>query len=291
MTEVYSFFDIFDGNGQLLDYKGREEDIAYLQREMAADGSFRGRNGKGGDLYFTFFGAAAMRLLGEDIPGCVQDFITRCRSRDAMAMVDRLFLSGTECLLGSAGERKLPEDDLAWCSSLLTEPDRHQTHHLFLAFAILESVGELPGESFLGDIQRELYRRRTSQGGFRNTPRMGPPLVTATAAAVYILVRSAAEVGTEVWDWLAANQTVTGGFCLHPWSPWPDLLSTGTSVVAFRVAGRPLPAEDGIARFIELQQGKGGGYRLFPRSRCADVESTFYAILVRRLIEEVSAPC
>ena len=171
--------------------------------------------------------------------------------------------------------------------SLATAGDR--AYGLFLGLLISQLRQEPTGDG----VSAALTLLRRPDGGFAESAggRHGHTNATAAAlASLWLTGEADAEALGSALDFLAARQTVGGGFCAHPSIRLADLLSTFTALLSLAMLGRTDVDLAGVARFLRQVARPGGGFAATADAAApVDVEYTWYGVGLACLLRQLSA--
>ncbi len=285
----------------------------FLLRAYRAEGGFTGRSGPP-NPYYTLFGLRAFFLLGEIPPevarGCAS--FLRTRDFDQLPPADQfaIFFSQSLLRLQIMGKAELfallnnlGRDDGGF--ALIPGQAEGSVYATFLALESLSMLGvhwgdaNRPGELaewekvklFPGreQIVNFLLGRQREDGGFAEVgsiPFGGTSPTAAALAALRLLGFEDSRVISRACDFLRTLQCPGGGFRAASGVPAPDLLSTAVALLVLmdRQAVRGIALND-VSRFVEACEKPAGGFASHPADEEADVEYTFYGLLVTAICE------
>lgn len=260
----------------------------FLHARLNPDGAFQGRNGRS-DLYYTAFGAELLALFPEDPDARrTAEFLLR---QDPGASPGFMDLVG----LARARMRLLPHrTPRQWRHAMAdriasfrcadgtfhTQPDARTgtATSTFMAWTALEALELLPATR--DSLLAALDRLKSPGGGYANLPGLSAGNVPATAAVITLRMCLAAEPSPAACRWMLEACHDSGGFRAFPDAPLPDLLSTGTALLALAAQGMDTRPIAPLSRaFIADRRDGSGGYTGHAFDSTADVEYTYYAML------------
>lgn len=268
----------------VLDEKARADLRDFVRRMRTPDGGFRGR-GEGSDPYYSAFGLALWRLLGQEPDEAVR------RYADSLGDAMRPDLVHTVAVVRLRLLAEMGDDPLRWTAAIgrfrapgggyrasADDARAADVYSCFLAMLAHDELGVAWSEEVGMPALLETFRR---PGGGYAGGRDGAPIATVTGAALVVLGRVGlpAPADTIAWLWSCLDRR-NGGFRASPETPLPDLLSTAVSLFALREHGQ-VPADliEPTADYVQALWREGGGFAGHARDAVADVEYTWYGLL------------
>ncbi len=274
-----------------LPYLGRrkEQVAGYVLAQMAQEGAFMNR-GMMPDLYYSVFGIDALLALDAVVPeerlaaylrgqgdGSGLDYmhltcLARCWARIAHGRIPDAVLDSIPRRIEACRTR-----DGGY--NTVYKSRRGSVTGIYLAFAAYQDMRlQLPDAA---GVLECLSRLRTPDGGYGNERGMHSGTTLATAGALILQQMLSGEHDRNAAEWLWRQTGDEGGFTGSPETPLPDLLSTATAVYAARLL-QHAPDQKLLASvvFTESLQTDEGGYSGHWLDSQADLEYTFYALLV-----------
>jgi hypothetical protein len=261
----------------------------FLRSQEAVPGGFVDREGKD-DLYYTVFGIEGLLALREPRP--IDRLCVYLRSFGDGENLDLVHLT---CLircwagLPPALRQDLSIDRLLGRVAPFHTPDGGYAlspgaplgslYGCFMAVGAYQDLAQpMPGGSMLLKFVEGL---RDPKGGYFNGLDMPVSLVPSTAAAVCLLRHLGADrIDPGVSQWLLSCFHPQGGFCMHPESILPDLLSTATALHALSSLKAELdPCREATLDFIDTLWNSRGGFCGNWEDSYLDCEYTYYALL------------
>ena len=306
-----------------LDAQYRAETAAYIKSRAMPDGGFAGRKGRS-DIYYTGFALRSLVLLGElkddTLAGQTENYIRAFiqKKSGTMSMVELTSVLMSTALLDFARQRVFFETEKSQREFLIRElaplqrPDSlwaampgkspSGVYHTFLALLCREIVNLPPDEEEKKRIRTALERHKRDDGSFAEMAVLPFGATNPTAAAVALSrILQEKDTGTpeleeESFDFIDKDRTVSffkgmrtdeGGFRANRRIPFPDLLSTFTTMVALLDLSDWNPAAladwQKTERFIRTLR-REGGYTGGVWDADPDVEYTFYALAANGIL-------
>lgn len=282
----------------------RAKTLKFLLATQQPDGGFSGRSGES-DLYYTAFALRSLALLGElnesspfrNIAGFLKRFMYEPLS--AIDTISFLFSAtlleigtGIDVFSGSGRsdwatakiERfRRPDGGLAGSENSVYS----STYHTFLGTVTLQMLGLLDSSRKDETVTLVLSRQR-EDGGFVELEKLRHSGTNPSAAAIAILkLFDAFPKGSKkrMRDFILSNFVQTRGFRANSRIPYPDLLSTFSSMVALLdlEADSDIPHER-LDTYLKSLRVPGGGYISGEWDKEPDVEYTFYGIASEALL-------
>lgn len=268
---------------------------AYVMRQVAPDGGFRGR-GPGSDLYYSVFGSGCLLALDAelDIPrflayvqrfgdGRGLDFVHLCCLARCLSLVpDMSTLQDDAMILDRIRTYRTPDGGFHQQAATHTAGSAYAA---FLALMAHEDLDEPLREPDL--LLDSLQGCRADDGSYGNCPGMTAGTTTATAAALFVQHRLSADTDAQAVAWLQARFHERGGATASPATPLPDLLSTATAIFTLKALDVDLSdiAAETIT-MVELLWNEDGGFGMAPMHATSDCEYTFYALMALGMLLE-----
>jgi len=265
----------------------------FVAGHIEPDGGFRGR-GKGSDLYYSVFGSGCLLALdyGFDFPrfleyvsgfgdGAGLDFVHLCCLARCLSIVPDL----------TAGQRDARVIERVSAYRTADGGFNQQgvglaTGSAYAAFLAGLAYEELDED--LCDTEKmldSLSVLRSDDGGYGNTPGMREGTTTAVTAALFLQHRLGAIVDEDCVEWLKARFRDRGGVAASPTAPFPDILSTATTVFTLKMLGADLSdVAEKTVDLVDMSWNDDGGFGAGPMNDASDCEYTFYALMTLGLL-------
>lgn len=262
--------------------------LAFVLSQCNPDGGFAGRDGAS-DLYYTSFGLHLLLAFGRPldvarhrptldavVPANL-DLVHLCCWIRCLALLDQLDDARRQQLRRLvAGFRSR---DGAFAAQ--ANADHCTAYATFLVLAAWQDLSDGgAGDDLPPDppaIARALAALQSPEGGYVNEVAVPVASAPATACVMTVLAQMGQPVALAAGEYLR-GLFQDGGFAAFVGSPWPDLLTTGTSVFALAQAGEDTSALRPAMREFVHSMNRGGGF-CGQLQQTPDVEYTFYALL------------
>ena len=273
----------------------RQAQIDFVLTQQTNNGGFSGSAGPA-DLYYTDFAVRCLVMLDgpghplhraagwveQQTPADLIHCFCALNTRRLLRTRGILLRAISGPLLAASGDRAdVPRVSLA------TAGDR--AYGLFLGLLIRQLRQEPTGDG----VSAVLTLLRRPDGGFAESAggRHGHTNATAAAlASLWLTGEADAQALGSALDFLAARQTVGGGFCAHSSIDSADLLSTFTALLSLAMLGRTDVDLAGVARFLRQVARPGGGFAATAdASAPVDVEYTWYGVGLACLLRQLSS--
>jgi prenyltransferase beta subunit len=294
----------------------------FLQRQLAPDGGFLGRDGRS-DLYYTVFGLEASLMLEADIPReRVSEYLAGFGTGESLDLVHLAALIRCRANLADACERDAPAAHLTSFRSrdggfdMKPEAQQGSAYGGFLALGAYQDLGmDCPDAPALAESIASLQR---PDGGYANEANMTAGATPATAASISVLHYLKQPVPESAIQWLLARAHPLGGFTAIPAiqtpsrspsvqdvaegeakmasrrkggtpSPLsvPDLLSTATALHALALTGATLSdGRDKHLDYLDSLWSAQGGFRGHWADDVVDCEYTYYGLMALGTLAE-----
>jgi len=259
----------------------------FLQRRLASEGGFQGRDGRS-DLYYTVFGLEASLMLGFDFPReRVTAYLDRFGQGESLDLVHLAALIRCRANLGSVRNPETLAQRLMTCRSrdggfnMIPGEAQGSAYGSFLTLGAWQDLGiECPD---LEAVAQSIASLQRSEGGYANEAPMTAGATPATAAAICTLHYLKRPISESAIQWLLARVHPLGGFVAIPMIGdlgAPDLLSTATALHALSLLG--VCAEDARDKhldYLDSLWSAEGGFRGHWADDAVDCEYTYYGLL------------
>ncbi|HSW00610.1 MAG TPA: prenyltransferase/squalene oxidase repeat-containing protein [Sedimentisphaerales bacterium] len=258
-----------------------------LQRRLASEGGFQGRDGRS-DLYYTVFGLEASLMLGFDFPReRVTAYLDSFGQGESLDLVHLAALIRCRANLGSVRNPETLAQRLMTYRSrdggfnMIPGEAQGSAYGSFLTLGVWQDLGiECPDIEAVAQSIASLQR---SGGGYANEASMTAGATPATAAAICTLHSLKRPIPESAIQWLLARVHPLGGFVAIPMIGdlgTPDLLSTATALHALSLLG--VCAEDARDKhldYLDSLWSAEGGFRGHWADDVVDCEYTYYGLL------------
>ncbi len=262
--------------------------VRFMAGSIDTDGGFKGRDGKS-DIYYTVFGLETLIALGGDFSReAILGFVNGVMEKSPGDLVHltagiRCYATLMEGQIETSVRQKLigamepfRSQDGGFANGVHEE--NGTAYGCFLGVAAYQDLQtELPGSD---EVLRCLESLAIPGGGFTNNRNIDVASSNATAAAMVALNHLGHPADQKNLDWLFTQYREVGGFVAMPLAPFPDLLTTATSLHALSVGGYPIESVKGACRrFVNSLRSETGGFRGHCLDAMADCEYTYYGLL------------
>lgn len=250
-------------------------------------GAGRDRDGRP-DLYYTIFAVAGLQALEAEIPReQIRGYLRGFGAGDGLDFVHLGALARCWSAVGGA-EPNVARDVLKRLESFRAgdggyDAERGAAHGnaygCFVALGAYQDLGEQPPDALR--LVHCLKHLETPDGAWGNAPGLTLGSTNPTAAAVALLHQLGMPVSPAVGAWLRAQAHAQGGFLAMPRAPFPDLLSTATTLHALACLEDPLQdrEKERCLEFLDSLWTADGGFHGHWADDHLDAEYTFYGLL------------
>lgn len=240
------------------------------------------------DLYYTIFAVAGLQALDAEIPRRnIRDYLRSFENGEGLDFVHLGALARCWAAVGGAQQSlaRAVLDRLEMFRSRDGGYDAERgsaqgnAYGCFVALGAYQDLDEpLPDALRLVHCLKHL---ETPDGAWGNAPGLPLGSTNATAAAVVLLHQLGMPVSHNVAAWLRAQAHGQGGFLAMPKAPFPDLLSTATTLHALACLEEPLREQEKerCLEFLDSLWTADGGFHGHWADDCLDAEYTFYGLL------------
>lgn len=259
---------------------------AFLEGQLTEDGGARDRSGKS-DLYYTAFLLDACIALQSPLPAArVRPYLEgfgrgegldlvhlACLARCWRALEEPMPAGLLDHVTGSFEACRAPDGGYS------TRPggERGTVYNAFLALGAYQDLGlSLPAPE---ELAASIQRNRAEDGSYADGESLPVGTTPTSAAAIALLHHLGDGAPDETVRWILARAHPQGGFRAVPDAPFPDLLSTATSLHALSMAGAAFNKlrEPCLDLLDSLWTGKS--FVAHWEDEEADCEYAFYALL------------
>lgn len=275
----------------------------FLTRSLHEYGGFCGRMHTA-DLYYSFFGMECALALGMKLDWeKMREFLARYGQGEELDIVHLVALGRCWRMLETAtqGQMKDPFAGEVW-SNLLSAfaakeggfnrgigKERGLIYETFLAVTALDERGcKLPPAEGVCSVLNEL---KAHWGGYANHRGLRVGMTSVTAAALTLLARYGLNnEAKDAGQWIQKHLHEKGGIKVNDLSVIPDLLSTATGLLALQLVNLPVDKEwkESTTDFVGSLWGSDGGFCGHIVDKRADLEYTFYGLMVLGLLKDPS---
>ncbi len=261
--------------------------VRFLQSQINQDGGFKGRDGRS-DLYYTMFGAEAMKALGADVPReRIAEYLAGFCDAESLDLVH------LGCLVRCMVDLGRSISD-SFRNAVLQRVAAHRSADGGFSTAVRAACGSAYGCFFALGLYQDMKTDvpapdalvkcieslETRDGGYANEHSLPVGMTAATAAALSTLHYLDRRREEDAVDWLIKQLRPDGGWPAAANAPLSDLLSTATALHTLGLLEMSLiNIREQCLDFVEsLWDGKGGFFGC-AADRVADCEYTYYALL------------
>jgi hypothetical protein len=240
------------------------------------------------DLYYTIFAVAGLQALDEEVPHeRIRGYLRGFGAGEGLDFVHVGALARCWAAVGGMEQSRAQsvlerlETFRARDGGYDAEPGslHGNAYGCFVALGAYQDLGgQLPDALRLVHCLKHL---ETPDGAWGNAPGLPLGSTNATAAAVVLLHQLGMPVSPGVGAWLRGQAHPQGGFLAMPKAPFPDLLSTATTLHALACLDEPLREQEkerGL-EFLDSLWTADGGFHGHWADDCLDAEYTFYGLL------------
>lgn len=267
----------------------RPATLDFLRRQLHPHGGFRGR-ADSSDLYYSVFGIGASLASGLPLEhDSLAKYLRGFSDLDKLTFVELASLVRCWSYLpdhkqneGQSYEHLQHLENYRTTDGGYSHLDRRQDHGTvygcFLALGVYQDLATaIPNQP---DLATCIKSMETTNGGFANDCQTASGLTPATSAALTALHYLSEPIQNRWIEWLMSCHCEDGGFSAHAALPFPDLLSTATTLHCLSLAQVPL---DRIRRpclnFVHSLINESGGFTGHHADDQADCEYTYYGLM------------
>ena len=259
----------------------------FINSMQNPDGGFRGRNNAQSDIYYAVFATLSSIALTGSVPDGLPAYSLSFKNPQELDLIHlcsliRLFAACQNTENGSEllGLIESYRSNDGGYNHIKREAKESTPYGVFLAFSAYNDMGKKIPKIY--KLLPSIYRCKTPDGGFSNTPDSGKGSTNATAAALTILSGNLQNfLLKKNAKFLLSMSFTQGGFKATKEAPIPDILSTATALFALNKINYKIPEDlrEKTFEMIEDHWGESGGFLGNLGETVADCEYTFYALL------------
>lgn len=264
-----------------------ESIMEFINSMQNPDGGFCGRNNAQSDLYYAVFATLSSIALTGSVPDGLPAYSLSFKNPQELDLIHlcsliRVFAASKNTKNGSEllGLIESYRSHDGGYNHIKKEATESTPYGIFLAFSAYKDMGKnIPK---ILKLLPSIYRCKTPDGGFSNTPESEKGTTNATAAALTILPRSLQKLLLKKHAKFLLSMSFTqGGFKATKEAPIPDLLSTATALFALNKINYKIPEDlkENTFKMIEDHWDESGGFIGNLGETVPDCEYTFYALL------------
>ena len=266
----------------------------FLQRQLAPDGGFQGRDGSS-DLYYTVFGLEAALALGLELsPRLIDDYLAGFGAGESLDLVHLASLIRCRANMADLQGGQIPMPLHGAMTKHLQEyrssdggfhtvrgAPRGSAYGSFLALGAYQDL-QKDGPA-VEAMAASVYGLQMPDGGFSNEPAMAASATAATAAAICVLHYLQRPAPASAVRWLLDHAHPLGGFTAITFAGGagiPDLLSTATALHAMALVGAAAESmREKHLDYLDSLWDPQGGFRGHWADDTVDCEYTYYGLL------------